>query len=201
MVLSQTSEHKAHIRRTLLERRRALTHEEWVQRSEAICVRVEGNSLFAAARTLLIYVSSKDHEVNTDDLIDHALGEGKTVLIPVTGAGVLELKWSRLCHRNELVPARFGLLEPRPEHLRLVPPPDDALCIVPGIAFTRAGERLGYGGGYYDRFLKSFAGVSLGLAFELQIVPSLPLTETDRPVQHVVTESHWYKASEFAQQT
>jgi len=174
-------------------RRCALSRSEWERRSEIICARLEQSGLFQNTEVLFTYVSAKDNEVDTHGIIDHALASGKEVLIPVTTAQAGEMHWSRLYSRSDLVRVRFGLLEPAAGKEARVLPPEDGLCLVPGIAFTATGTRLGYGGGYYDRFLALFRGISIGLAFEIQMAPELPITALDQPVRYVLTESNWYE--------
>lgn len=186
---------KRNLRREYNSRRKALTLGEWLHLSNAIRSRVEHSDLYQDAENLLVYVSAKDNEVDTHTLIDRACAAGKSVLIPVTGAGKGEMRWALLRSRRDLVRGRFDLLEPAPGREVFVQPPKDALCLVPGIAFTRAGLRLGYGGGFYDRFLQSFSGPTVGLAFEVQLAPSLPVSESDFPVARVVTEAGWYPAA------
>jgi 5-formyltetrahydrofolate cyclo-ligase len=91
-----------------------------------------------------------------------------------------------------LVPGPYGILEPRRDTREYVVPPDDAPVIVPGIAFSPAGHRIGYGKGYYDRFLAAHHGLKLGLAYEMQIVPSIPSDTHDVPVDLVITETATY---------
>ena len=186
-------EQKKRLRAGYNHRRCALSRLEWVRMSAAIRVRLEQSRLFQDAEVLLTYVSAKDNEVDTHALIDDALAAGKEVLVPVPAEKSGEIGWSQLHHLGDLVGVRFGLLEPAPDKVDLVQPPLQGLCIVPGIAFTRSGYRLGYGGGYYDRFLADFQGVSIGLAFEIQVTHSLPVEEHDYPVRYVLTESDWYE--------
>ena len=185
---------KAELRRIYNARRRALSREEWRRMSDALCRRIEQSSLYERADTLLTYVSAKDNEVDTHDLIDRALTAGKRVLVPVTGNWGRELRWSLLRRRSDLARGRLDLLEPKPEALRLITPPDWGLCLAPGIVFTPEGYRIGYGGGYYDRFLKEFGGTSIGLAFELQVASEIPVAPHDIPVDCVATENRWYGA-------
>jgi len=173
-------------------RRKALSPGEWTRLSGLIRGRLERSALYQDAHTLLVYVSAKDNEVDTHVLIDRAQAAGKSILIPVTGAGKGEMRWALLKSRLDLVRGRFDLLEPPLGKEVFVQPPPDALCLVPGIAFTRNGLRLGYGGGFYDRFLDTFGGMTVGLAFEVQLAPSLPVADCDLPVDSVVTEARWY---------
>lgn len=174
--------------------RRGLGAFEVEARSAATIARVRELPPFASAATILCYVASKDNEVNTQPLIETLLAEGRTVLVPIAGKDRI-LNWSRIESMHELAPARFGILEPRPEFLRITNPPDDSVAIVPGIAFQPDGYRIGYGGGFYDRFLAHYAGVSIGLAFDVQIVESFPIEAHDVPLHYIVTESQAYDAA------
>ncbi len=176
-------------------RRCVLSQPEWECMSEAIRAGLIQSRLYGEADVLWTYVSAKDNEVDTHAIIDHALAADKRVFIPVTTAAGKDLRWSRLHDLRDLERGHFGLFEPRADRVDWVCPSDEGVCLVPGIVFTRTGFRLGYGGGYYDRFLADFRGISVGLAFEMQIAHHLPLDIHDRPVQYVLTEAGWYQAA------
>ncbi len=119
---------------------------------------------------------------------DAAAAAGKRILWPrVNAAGELEVA---PCEAPEgLVRGRLGVLEPSPEVERAELAEGD-LLIVPGVAFTHAGERLGRGGGHYDRLLaEARAAASIGVAFDIQIVREVPMEPHDRRVDWVVTEN------------
>ena len=185
-------EQKARLRKRYLTARRAMTPEAWTRASEAICRHLLESSCYEATETLLTYVSARDNEVDTWALIDAALASERAVLTPIVIQGDKMLRWARIVSREQLVRGRFGLLEPDLTRTSCMEPPSDALCLTPGVAFTRTGERIGYGGGYYDRFLSDFKGVSVGLAFDLQLTNSLPTMPHDQPVDYVLTESGWH---------
>ena len=115
-----------------------------------------------------------------------ALAEGKTLLCPrVVGP---ELETRRVASLDELAPGYRGLLEPDPAHCEQIRAESADLLLVPGLAFTEAGGRLGMGQGFYDRLLADAAAPAVALAFELQIVGELPTAVHDRPVDAIVTE-------------
>ena len=178
---------KSEIRKQCLEARRAITPEDAAAKSRAILDRLESLSIFTNAPVILCYVSSKDNEVDTGELIRTRLGCSATILVPIAEPEG-RLVWSHLRALDELAPARFGILEPRPECRRIATPPADALVIVPGVAFTAQGHRIGYGGGYYDRFLATHAGPTIALAYDLQIAGPWETADHDIPVDFVVTE-------------
>jgi len=178
---------KANIRRDCLARRNALSQFEIKANSLAIHERLSTVDEFRAADQLLCYVS-KDSEVETQSLMENFLEEGRTVLIPVAKRDGT-LQWSNLKSLDELEPGAFGVPEPRADSLRLLEPDEDALVIVPCIAFDPSGQRLGYGKGYYDRFLAQHGGGKVGLAFDVQKVEQIPAEAHDVPLNVVVTES------------
>lgn len=184
---------KHEIRRRLLARRRALSPEKIREWSAAIADRLRAEPAFAAAPAVLAYVASKDNEADTGPLIRGLLAAGRPVWVPVSGAGG-RMQWSRLGGWEELAPGRHGILEPRAAHRRYGFPPAGAACLVPGIGFSVRCQRLGYGGGYFDRFLACFGGVAIGLAYGFQVLPELPVEAHDVRLDCVVTESAIYWA-------
>ena len=161
-------------------------------KSRAIVEQLDRLEAVRGAAAVLCYVSSKDNEVDTHGLIERLLGRGAEVLVPVSQPeGVLA--WSRIEGLDELVPGRFGILEPKAACLRIASSPPHAAVVVPGIAFAPEGYRIGYGGGYYDRFLAKHPGPKIGLAFACQIIPAFEHGPHDVPVDSVVTENDVYR--------
>ena len=181
-------ERKRAIRAKALAARRALTPDEVAQKSEAILRRLRSLGEFASARAILTYVSSKDNEVDTLPLIRSALETNRTVLVPLAVPSTREMVWSELKSLDELEPSTFGILEPKEDCRRPVQPDETDAAIVPGIAFDTAGHRIGYGGGYYDRFLDTFRGKRIALAYEVQVYESIPSEPHDLPVDIIITE-------------
>jgi 5-formyltetrahydrofolate cyclo-ligase len=150
---------------------------------------------FQRAGTILSYIGVKS-EVGTGVIVQEALEEGKRLAIPyVTSEG---LRAATILSNLELEPSRFGLLDPIPEvrdnPARAVNIGEVELFVVPGVAFDPEGGRLGHGKGYYDGMLAK-AGLGarfLALAFECQIVHSVPMTRTDVRMHAVITEKQLY---------
>lgn len=129
--------------------------------------------------------------------------QGKRVVIPVCDPTRVALIPSLLYHPEEdLQPGTWGILEPKPGCLRPVPPEEIDFVIIPGVAFDSAGNRLGYGGGYYDRFLPLLRPDTrkIATAFQLQVVEALVPDRFDRPVDLVVTEEKIYARSDSEQE-
>jgi 5-formyltetrahydrofolate cyclo-ligase len=122
------------------------------------------------------------------DLHHSAWNAGLGILVPrVDGIG--HLTWHHLAHADDLAhlhPGAFGIREPDPRHLPPVPLPDHIPLLVPGVAFTTAGARLGQGGGFYDRILGKGDRYEIGVTFSCQIAPELALEAHDRPVHALV---------------
>ena len=130
-------------------------------------------------------------EVRTQNCITKAIGHGKTVIVPVCSAdGKRELLPSRLLNfQREVEKNTFGILEPKPEFRRPFSPEKIDLVVAPGVAFDEKGYRIGYGGGYYDRFLtRCPQALHVGLAYEMQMIECVFPSERDVPVHKVITE-------------
>jgi len=136
------------------------------------------------AGSVFVYVSAGS-EVVTHGLIESMLKEGKTVAVPRVMADGGQMRPTVIHHMSDLVPGRFGILEPTTHEVLSTSP---ELVIVPGLAFTRSGHRLGQGGGYYDRYLTQHpATYKVGLCFNEQLAPSLPTDEHDVGMDEVIT--------------
>ena len=182
---------KHEIRQRMLALRQAMDAGEVQRKSAALRALLPSIPAFAAAATVLTYVSSKDNEADTHQLIGGLLEARRTVLVPISLPRG-RLAWSELRALDELASGSFGVLEPKEAFRRLVHPPDTSVCLVPGIAFTPDGGRIGYGGGYYDRFLPGYGGTSIAVAFECQMVDAIPLEPHDCPMRYIVTEAAVY---------
>lgn len=181
--------HKSEARRFYLQERIALSQGEWKRRSDLIYEHLIASTFYQESETILIYVSAKDNEVDTHRIIDHALSTGKTVFVPVLQQKAPGLMfWFGLNSRSALVRGKFDLFEPAAASDTFSVPPDSSLCLIPGCAFSSTGHRLGYGGGYYDRFLEDYRGVRIGLGFALQCNAIFPLDPFDQALHYLITE-------------
>jgi 5-formyltetrahydrofolate cyclo-ligase len=184
------SQEKKLIRQAMLEKRGHLTPFEAAQKSEAICRAVVATRAFVSARFIMAYINARN-EVQTDGIIRQAWAEGKHVAVPVCIPQTHTLLVSELTSFEELRDGFYGIKEPMEEYMRPVSPEQLDLIIVPAVAYDRCGYRIGYGGGYYDRFLSSLDKdiVTIGIAFDIQIVGEVPVQPFDIPVDMVITES------------
>ena len=184
---------KDNIRQEMLKRRLALSEQEVREKSFIIKEKLFGLSEFKEAGLIMFYAGFKN-EVRTEEMIEESMAVGKRIALPVT-ASTKEIKpYLVFDLKKDLVPRGFGILEPRIEKKREIDTGEIDLIVVPGIAFDRRGYRLGFGAGYYDRFLHSLSPrpFCFGLAYEFQVVPLLPSEGHDEKLDMVITESHIY---------
>jgi 5-formyltetrahydrofolate cyclo-ligase len=179
---------KKTLREQLLSRRKALAHAEVLAKSMKIKHRLFASPWYRDACTILFYVSY-NNEVSTHEMIQESLINGKNVIVPKINTQNKALIISRLLCWDDLCPGVYSILEPKNDCVREVPVSSIDLCIIPGVVFDCKGNRIGHGGGYYDRLLQTKCHAHrIGLAFELQIVKSIPVERHDVKVETIITE-------------
>lgn len=144
---------------------------------------------YAECDTLFTYVS-KDIEVDTYSLIKAAWANGKRVAVPRCVTNTRQMEFYYIKSLDDLESGAFGVMEPAVDKCELVTDFSTGLCIVPGLSFDAEGFRLGYGKGYYDRFLSKFGGETVGLCYSNCIKWKLPHGRYDRPVDLIVTDRY-----------
>lgn len=179
---------KQELRNVAKQRRAAIPASERLRASAAIQACVLKLAVFRQAKSVHSYVSFRD-EVATLDLIAAALQAGKQVVAPRVAQESRFLQHYALTSLAGLRPGRFGILEPDPASCEAVAPQNIDLVLVPGLAFDRRGNRLGYGKGYYDRFLSTTAAPRIALAFDEQLFARIPAGHADIRVDAIVTPS------------
>lgn len=173
---------KQELRRTIRERKRAMTEEEIVERSNALAEKFYNTPAYQAASTIYGYLPY-NQEVRTIPMLQRALDEGKRVAVPkVYGE---EMRFIYLEDLTQVSKGYAGI----PEPIADAPVADDkrALVLMPGLAFDPQGHRIGYGGGFYDRFLaREPHHPTLALCYEFQMQAHLDTEEFDIPVDTVL---------------
>lgn len=144
---------------------------------------------YRRARQVLVYVSTAI-EVDTHQIIRRALEDGKRVAVPRCIPNTREMEFYYIDSLEELKPGSFGVYEPEPIPQKLVTDLADGLCIIPAFCYDYDGYRLGYGKGYYDRFLPRFGGSLIGICYSACVRRHLPHGRFDRPAELLVTEQY-----------
>lgn len=139
------------------------------------------------AQTVLCYVST-DIEVDTREFIDALLQMGKRVAVPRCEGEKGEMNFYYINSLDELSPGSFGVDEPDPQKNIMVGKTQGSACIVPAFMFDKKGYRLGYGKGYYDRYLSRYEGSTIGICYEENLQEELFHGKYDRAVDLVVTD-------------
>ena len=180
---------KQRLREERLAAREALSEQERSVLDDRITQKLLAASEYVEATTVLTYVSISS-EVSTRMFIESALRDGKTVAVPRCLPGHC-LEFVAITSLDQLIAAPFGLLEPPKELPALTEEQMDAsICIVPALLVDTKGYRLGYGAGFYDRFLSTYSGKKICLAYQQNLSREmLPHTEFDVPVDMVITDS------------
>lgn len=180
-------EYKNALRQKFKERRRTMTEARKSQADRRIAARLRALASYRRAKTILTYVSTPI-EVGTHEIIARALSDGKRVAVPRCVAGTREMHFYYINGLDELSPRTFGVLEPDDDPERLVCDFDGSICVVPALACDRNGFRLGYGGGYYDRFLREYPGEKILILYKNCLVEHLRHGRFDVRVDRIVTE-------------
>ena len=183
MVLNKTE-----LRNIMRERRRNLSKAEKGKLDNIIFNNVVNDNNFIKSNKIFVYVSYAS-EVDTHKIIQYALNQGKTVCVPKIlslNQGMVAVKIKNFF---DLKPNKMGILEPE-TYIDVVNADEIELVILPGLAFDYAGGRLGYGGGFYDRFLLKIQDnvKKLALAYKLQVLVSVPMDENDIKVDVIITD-------------
>lgn len=195
------ADEKTYLRAVLKAARQTMAPSRVSALSREVQDRLLASGLPDAYPTLVLYAAA-GNEVATDALLAFALRSGKVVLFPRLDVDRGEMELGRFRESVGLVRGAFGIAEPpsqaddvRPENL------GPALVVTPGVAFSARGERLGRGGGHYDRLLSRLdsQAITVGLAYSFQLLESLPQSGTDRRLNFVITESAVYSASDAPQ--
>lgn len=180
---------KTELRQKYRSLRQSMPPEIKKQKDMAIADQVRRLWQYQRNAVLLIYVSTSI-EVDTTEIIRRAIADGKRVAVPRCVPDTRNMEFYYIDSIDELSPGMFGVLEPEINPDRLYKESDGGLCIVPAFSYDWSGYRLGYGKGYYDRFLSRFEGNMVGICYSECVQRTLPHGRYDRPVELLVTESY-----------
>ncbi|MEM1502169.1 5-formyltetrahydrofolate cyclo-ligase [Domibacillus sp. 8LH] len=166
----------------------AMSRPVYEQKSFQIARRLYALPEWQESNKIAVTISA-DFEVDTWQIIRSAWLAGKKICVPKCHPDTKAMYFYQLEKFEDLETAYAGLYEPIPQNTTLIDAKEIELMIVPGLLFNRKGFRVGFGGGYYDRFLSSYIGQTISLAFSIQLRPDIPVEGHDIPVQKVLTDS------------
>jgi len=180
---------KDDIREEYKQRRLEMSVEERHRRDEAICHVAEGLVSFRYAEYVLLYAATEG-EIDVNAIAELALAKGKKVCFSRSDVKTHTMTYHIVQSLDDLQVGAYGILEP-PEDAPLYEPEKDtgaAVCFVPGLVYDKAGYRLGYGKGFYDRYLSAFSGCTIGVVYSDYILPVVPRGRFDVSVDILLTE-------------
>ena len=149
---------------------------------------------FVNADTVLLYYPTKN-EISPLPIFEICLKMGKTVAFPVCQKESTTLMFKKVTSLDMFSPSSFGIFEPN-EECEIIIPTEKTICITPALLFSKDGHRLGYGKGYYDRFLKDFNGISVGFSYSDCVLDFIPHDTYDIPLDMIITESEVLKIAQ-----
>lgn len=188
---------KPSARKYFFSLRSSLTEAQRKEKSDIICKKILSLPAFLSCRYLLVYYPIKS-EADVLPIARKALSLGKSVAFPISVTEETRLDFRTVNSIEELSLGAYGIREPKKDAPLLPQLSSDgqakcsepsALCIVPALALDKNGGRLGYGKGYYDRFLKSFNGITVGVAFKELLCERLPTEANDIPLDIIITDA------------
>ncbi|NVL90365.1 MAG: 5-formyltetrahydrofolate cyclo-ligase [Desulfobacterales bacterium] len=181
---------KSEIRQGALAKRNALKEKGHSKKSAAIMKRLFNFANFQESRIIMFYMSHNS-EVETESMVRKALELEKVVALPLINIKEKQIVPFKIDNLDQDVrPGYRGIREPNPQLCKPIPAQYINLAIIPGVAFDERGGRIGYGTGFYDRFIPrlDITTRKIALTFECQIVPQIPMEPHDRHIDILITE-------------
>ncbi len=177
---------KNKIRKEILALRKAMPICLLEEKSKKIAEKVIRHPKYQKAELVFAYIDAKG-EVKTKDIVEHAWENGKRVAVPRVHGDIM--KFYLISSYKDLEPGCFGIMEPKMSCTEVIDIPENSVVIMPGVAFDREGNRIGYGKGYYDKyFSKDSNSYKIAIAFSMQMVAKIPANVFDIKADCVVTE-------------
>ena len=182
---------KDQLRSEIGKKRRTLDSEWLETASLAIVERFQSLEVFQPSEIIALYKAIAG-EVSIEPLFSECWKRGKQTCIPIFNEKTRIYEMAEITESTSFRTGHYGIQEPvAPSLLEIT---KINLIVVPGVGFDSAGNRLGRGGGYYDRILAELRGISVGVAFDFQIFSDIPCENHDKPVDFVMTETKFLKA-------
>ena len=185
--MSSTNDNKEALRERVLTLRSNMEVEDWRVKSDQIISSLKKTDIYKAAKTTHVYISMNERfEVCTDKLIEDLLDSDKRVVVPITNFDSLTLSHSEITSISDLKKNKWGVSEPA--EISPVKVSELDLIIVPMVAADRSRNRLGYGKGFYDRFLAQAGAKKVGLIFDAFLFDEIPTEEFDEKLDVIISE-------------
>lgn len=185
---------KKELRKQILKSRDELDHEVSIEKSSKAAKNVVSNDIFDNSKNIMVFSSFRS-EIETIEIMNAIFAKGKKLFMPLSMMKTNEIVSCLISCFDDLELGNYGILEPKKQSIFIGDSKDLDLIIVPGAAFDMQGHRIGYGAGYYDRFLSrpNMKAVTLGLCFDMQIVSYVPNSKHDILIDYLATEKGVYK--------
>ncbi|WOO41239.1 5-formyltetrahydrofolate cyclo-ligase [Rubellicoccus peritrichatus] len=179
------SSDKQKLRDKVRTMRRALSKDEVKKHSESICSQILEMTEYKTSHSIAIYMAF-DNEVDLRAVISDSFGKRRVLCPRIISKEQMEFR--EIASWDDLAPNKFGIPEPIAAQ-PVASPQNIDLMLIPGIAFSHEGHRLGLGAGYYDRFLRNTNGLKWGIAYDFQIVDQVPVEEHDHALDRIISDS------------
>ncbi len=189
MPLSSISERKSELRNYYRNIREEFSEEYKKSLDNQLALKFLSLEEYKSCKTLFVFVSSPI-EINTEKIIQTAFSDKKQVAVPKCrdNSGLMDFYY--INSTDCLKKGAFSILEPDPQKCEIVSDLSDGLCIVPGLCYDLQGCRIGFGKGYYDRFLQNFKGTTVGICYSRCVENELPKAPFDKSVDILITEKY-----------
>jgi 5-formyltetrahydrofolate cyclo-ligase len=181
---------KDEIRDEIKAKRRALSADDIRIMSDKISSRLFALDCFKKASVVMTYLSAFK-EPSTDSILDKLFSDNKKIVVPISNTEDFTITPSYLTSPDELIRGAYGIKEPKSCIKADIS--DIDIAVIPAIAFDKRGCRIGFGKGYYDRFLSEFKGIKIGICYDFQLLERVPTSEHDISMDMIITEKGlWY---------
>ena len=181
---------KATIRKSIILKRKALSNLKKNEKSLIVTRRLLDMGEFKTSKAVFCFLSTA-HEVKTEEIILKAFRLGKDVLVPLLNPQEGDMQVVRISRDTRFVIGKYGVREPSLETREVVSSACIDFVIAPGLAFDIFGNRIGYGGGHYDKLFKNISNdvTRVAVGYDFQIIESVPHSDFDESVHFIVTET------------
>ncbi|HAS73649.1 MAG TPA: 5-formyltetrahydrofolate cyclo-ligase [Clostridiales bacterium UBA8960] len=181
---------KKALRSDIIKKRQSIDERVRVNAPAIILDKLLSMPEFTHANVISSFVSFRD-ELEMNAINTFIIAKHKTLLLPYIDSNPKKMVFYKVEDLSQLVKNDFGIFEPDPSIHKRFDPQEIECVLTPGVAFDMRGFRLGYGGGFYDKFFSEIKKTTpkIGVAYEMQFVETLPVEEYDQPITHLVTET------------